>query len=617
MQDLLRHLPEPPQDFRRLCREASDIAVLYRLAAHRLGGTQLEQLEKARRRIKGDNAPGAFRLGILCNATTDFLPAAISATGLRYGLDMEVVVGDYGQIIQEAVNPASRINKQRCDAVLLAVDHRGLQLDAGGDSAQAAVSLLAETRNALKAQHSTTVIFQSVAPPLLPLFGGMDSVLGNTARTACQDFNIALRQLVRELPGDLLLDVEMLASAVGLRNWHSDKQWNVAKLQFDQEALPIYADHLARIVAALRGKSRKCLVLDLDNTCWGGAVGDLGMDGIVLGQGNALGEAFLEVQRTALKLRDRGIVLAVCSKNDFNNAIQPFREHPDMLLKEEHISVFQANWVDKATNLEEIAKTLNIGVDSLVLLDDNPAERIQVRSSLPQVAVPELPDDPSLYPSILLNAGYFEAVSFTTEDSQRVEQYRANAARSQLESSARDPHAFLAALEMTISFAPFDKLNRARITQLINKTNQFNLTTRRYTEAEVTDMETNPECWTMQVRLTDRFGDNGMISCVVCKAVSADTWEIDTWLMSCRVLSRRVEECSMAQVVACARARGVSRLIGRYIPTAKNDMVREFYRKLGFTLTDENDGATVWTLEVDSYAPAEFPMKIEVAPGLA
>ncbi len=616
----MQHLPPPPQDYRKLCREAASDADLVRLAQYRLDGSQLEQLSRARLRLAGDGGRSDFRLGVLCNATTDFLPAAFSATGLRHGLHVDVVIGDYGQLLQDAMNPQSRINEKRCDAVLLAVDFRGLQLEsAAGRTGQAAeaIRLLKDTRDALAAHHQTTVIFQTVAPPSLPLFGSMDGVIGQTTRSIVQDFNRELYQLVKDAPGDLLLDVEALASAIGLQNWHSPKQWNMAKLPFSQDALPDYAEHLMRLIAALRGKSRKCLVLDLDNTCWGGAVGDLGLDGIVIGQGSAMGEAFLEVQRTALRLRERGIILAVCSKNDYNNAIQPFREHPDMLLKEEHISVFQANWVDKATNLEAIAKTLNIGIDSLVLLDDNPAERIQVRESLPMVAVPEVPDDASHYPSILLNAGYFEAVNFTAEDAQRVEQYRANAVRSQLEATSRDPHAYLSALEMTIFFAPFDKLNRNRIVQLINKTNQFNLTTRRYTEAEVIAMESDPKVWTLQVRLTDRFGDNGMISCIVCRAVSGDVWEIDTWLMSCRVLARRVEECSMAQVVSQMQARGIKTLLGRYVPTAKNDMVRDFYQKLGFSLVSEQDGTTVWSLDLETFATREFPMVIVRADGLS
>lgn len=612
----LRHLPEPPENFRQRCREAKDSVELQKLAGFRLDGNKLDQLFQARKRLAAAVSLEPVRLALLSNASTDFLPSAISASALRYGLDVALAVGDYAQVLQEAFNPASRIYEPPCDAALLTVDHRGLPLLAslGADHAaqvDAAIEYLTETRNGLKAAGPISVIFQTLAQPPEPIFGNMDALVSGTSRSVIDDVNRAIRRLAKDSPGDMLLDVEALANNIGQYEWHAPTQWNLAKLPFAQQALPVYADRVARLLAAMRGKSKKCLVLDLDNTLWGGAVGDLGVNGIVLGQGNALGEAFLDVQRTALQLRDRGVILAVCSKNNEEAALQPFREHPEMLIKEEHISVFQANWIDKATNLEEIARILDIGVDSLVLLDDNPAERIQVRESLGVVAVPELPDDPSLYARTLLNAGYFEAVNFTAEDTKRADQYRANAARSKMMLVSRDPHEFLASLDMKISFAHFNELNRSRIHQLINKTNQFNLTTRRYSEPEVEQMERDPKCWTLQVRLLDRFGDNGMIGVVICKALAAGVWDIDTWLMSCRVLGRRVEECTMNEAVQHARKAGVKTLIGHYLPTKKNEMVKDFYKKLGFSQSAESNGATEWRLETAGYTAAEVPMVIE------
>jgi FkbH-like protein len=616
MLSLLSHLPEPPADFRQKCRAVSDTQSLLGLAGYCLDSTKLEQLAQAKIRLGDALTLEPYRLGILSNGSSDFLPKALSASALRYGVNLDVTLGDFAQILQEAMNPGSNVNQASCHGVLLAIDYHGLPATSslGQDHVShvdAAIDFLSQTRDALKASGPVTVIFQTVPCPAEPLFGNMDSVFGGTLRSYVQDLNIAIRELVRGSPGDLLLDVEATAHAVGLYDWHAPTQWNIAKLQFSQQALPIYADQVARLVAAIRGKSKKCLVLDLDNTLWGGAVGDLGVNGIVLGQGSAMGEAFLDVQRTALRLRERGVILAVCSKNNEAAALSPFREHPEMLLKEEHISVFQANWIDKATNLEEIARILEIGVDSLVLLDDNPAERIQVRESLKVVAVPELPDDPSLYSRTLLNAGYFEATGFTAEDAERADQYRLNATRTKLKLVSRDPHEFLTSLEMTIAFANFDRVNRARIVQLINKTNQFNLTTRRYAESEVEAMEGDPEVWTLQVRLLDRFGDNGMISVVICKAVEPQVWEIDTWLMSCRVLGRRVEESTMQEVVKHARAAGVKTITGRYIPTAKNEMVREFYAKLGFQPLDSSENGSTWSLDVANFTDVELPMTVK------
>ena len=297
-------------------------------------------------------------------------------------------------------------------------------------------------------------------------------------------------------------------------------------------------------------------------------------------------------------LRERGIVLAVSSKNHDETARLPFRSHPEMLLRENHFAVFQANWNDKATNITAIANELALGLDAMVFLDDNPAERGLVRRLLPDVAVPELPADPALYARTLLAAGYFEAVTFSAEDRTRAGFYQDNAQRAALHQQAGDVDAYLESLDMTITFLPFDETNRARITQLINKSNQFNLTTRRYTEAEVSAAERDPACYTLQVRLADTFGDNGMISVVICRPAAPATWEVDTWLMSCRVLGRKVEQAVLAELVAAARRSGIARLVGTYRPTPRNQLVEHHYAKLGFTRQDDApDGTTTWTLD--------------------
>jgi FkbH-like protein len=409
-----------------------------------------------------------------------------------------------------------------------------------------------------------------------------------------------------------LFDVAHLADTVGLSRFHDPKLWNLAKLPFSSDILPLYADQACRLIAALRGKSKKCLILDLDNTLWGGVIGDDGLDGILLGQGDATGEAHLDVQRTALALRQRGVVLAVSSKNTDEIARQPFTQHAEMLLREEHIAVFQANWQDKATNITAIADELKLGLDSMVFLDDNPVERELVRRLVPEVAVPELPSDPALYGRTLLAAGYFESIAFSAEDKQRADQYRDNARRVALQKQSGDVDGYLLSLNMRLTFQPFDDAGRARIAQLINKSNQFNLTTRRYTEPEVALLQRDPSVFTLQVRLADSFGDNGMISVLICRQ-SEDAWEIDTWLMSCRVLGRKVELAVLAELTEQARARGITRLLGRYLPTEKNKLVEAHYEKLGFTLLEQTaDGSSVWELRVDDLpASAPLPMQIE------
>jgi FkbH-like protein len=411
--------------------------------------------------------------------------------------------------------------------------------------------------------------------------------------------------------GDVLLDVAGLAETVGLANWHNPQLWNLGKFSFSDEWIPLYGDHVARCVAAIRGKSKKALVLDLDNTVWGGVIGDDGLEGIKIAQGDARGEAHLALQRLALDLRQRGIVLAVSSKNTDSVAREPFQKHPEMLLKLDHIAVFQANWNDKATNIQAIAEELSLGLDAMVFLDDNPVERGLIRKLLPQVAVPELPEDPSGYARTLAAAGYFEAVTFAHEDLKRAGYYQDNAKRANLRSQVGGVDAYLASLDMTITFQPFDATGRARIVQLINKSNQFNLTTRRYTDPEILDAENDPDVFTLQVRLADIFGDNGMISAVICRPSEAGVWDIDTWLMSCRVLGRKVEPMVLREILVHAQAAGIGKLCGIYKPTERNQLVVDHYAKLGFCkVLEEATGLTRWMLLVEGATPECAPMKV-------
>lgn len=606
-------LLEPPADFRAQCKalDAAENGLgtsFRRLASARLNANQLTSLSACIKRAQDRGADltplSPFRLGVLGNATTSLATAAMPAAAARHGVNLSVHEAEYDQVMQEALDPASHINTGKFDAVLLALDHHGLAFD--GD-VEGPASYLRTVRDALARASATPVIFQTVPCPPMPLFGSFDAVAEYGLRRRIMAFNAVVVEEARKR-GDYVLDVAALAEAVGTQNWHDPAQWNLYKLPFAQNMLPVYVEHVSRLLAAIRGLARKCLVLDLDNTVWGGVIGDDGMAGIKIGQGDGSAEAHLEVQKTALALRDRGIILAVSSKNEDMIARQPFRDHPDMLLREEHIAVFQANWRDKATNLEAIAKTLNIGLDALVLLDDNPAEREQVRTALPMVAVPELPEDPSLYARTLLNAGYFEAVTFSDDDKKRAEQYRQNALRAELEAGARNMDDFHKSLEMKLEIGPFNAFNMARVTQLINKTNQFNLTTRRYTEAEVEAMAKDNAVITIQARLIDRFGDNGLITVGIGRVIGG-VCDIDTWLMSCRVLGRRVEEAFLAEIAAEAAKKGAKILQGRYIPTAKNAMVADHYKKLGFTPVSENGGETVWSLALDGYKSPDLPFE--------
>lgn len=614
-------LPRLPPEFKAKLASIQNIvegdwgSPLQALAQHALGLNQAMAISRAAKQLSArqpSNRLSTFRLAVLSNGTLDFVIPFLEASALRYGIFLEVVTGPFGQPVQAALDPTSYINAAKPDAVLVALDHRGLPFrqDASGEwppyRADAAVSELDAIRQGIHRHSGATCLLQSVPVPLAPLFGSLDATLSGSSRAAIAEFNRALAGSVAS-SGDVLIDIDYLAQSIGLDNWHDDRDWNMARLPFSRRALPLYADFVLRTIAAIRGKARKCLVLDLDNTVWGGVIGDDGLDGIAIDQGDPRGEAHRSVQMAALDLRRRGVVLAVCSKNEDAIARSPFREHPSMLLKETDIAVFMANWDDKATNLERIAQRLEIGLDALVLLDDNPAERAQVRDALPMVAVPEVGDDASTYARTLLMAGYFESVAFTSEDLARADQYRGNAERAELLEGSRDLGQFLQSLDMKIRFAPFQAAGRKRVTQLINKTNQFNLTTRRYTEAQVAEMETSPAHYTLQVGLTDRFGDNGMICAIICKC-QGDAWEIDTWLMSCRVLNRRVEHAVCNRIARDAIRAGAKRLVGVFRPTPRNDLAAKLFEQLGFGRVASPDDEQRWLLALDNYQPFDIPM---------
>jgi FkbH-like protein len=623
--ETLAWLPRTPADFRQRLREAMELeapgAVLRGLATHALDAANLRRLSLAVAQLtaRGTSlAPLApFKLGVLGNGTLDLIVPALVGSALRHGVALQCVTVPYGLYPREILDPRSAINRAGCDAVLLALDTRALPLQAADDprsAVAASLDMIDGFRESLRRHGGTTSIVQTLAPFPEALFGSADRRITAAPRYATDAFN---RDLVARLENspDILFDVAGLAETVGLARWHCPAQWNIAKLPFADCYAPLYADHVGRLLAATRGKARRCLVLDLDNTVWGGVIGDDGLEGIAIAEGHAVGEAFRAVQRLALDLRGRGIVLAVSSKNDDAVARRAFRDHPDMLLRENHLAVFQANWNDKASNIKAIAEELALGLESFVFVDDNPVERGVVRRLLPEVAVPELPDDPAYYARTLAAAGYFESIAFSEEDRRRADLYQRNAERVALRQCAGDLSAYYASLDMEIQFAPFDPVGRARIVQLINKSNQFNLTTRRYSEAEVATLEQDPTTYTLQVRLTDVFGDNGMISVVICRPEDEHTWAIDTWLMSCRVLGRSVEQMVLRELILAARERGIERLVGRYIPSGRNAMVADHYATLGFSPDGDAPDGKTWVLDAALPEPAPT-MKIMRAPAL-
>lgn len=606
----LSWLPEPPENFRSLLKSLDKDTngagkTVRHLAGYRLNAVQAGALSRkiTRLRERGvDLSPlSSFRLTILSNATFDILADALPAAAARHGVSLEIVLSPYDQVLQQCLDPGSAAYASSADAILLAIDHRWFALTDQNASGQSRVAgakkRFDEALDLLASNGAPPVIVQTLAPAPMPLFGSYDRHVPGTNR----DIDALNEHIIGTAKENeaYLLDVARMAESIGTARFHDPVAWNLFKLPMSHHAVLLYVDWVGRLLGAIRGKPRKCLVLDLDNTLWGGEIGDDGLEGIILGNGSGEGEAFLAIQQFALDLRARGIVLAVSSKNEDNIAREPFRSHPEMLLREEHISTFQANWHDKASNIEAIAAALDLGLDSMVFLDDNSVERAQVRAALPDVAVPEVGSDPSLYPLILAAAGYFEAVSFSNEDALRASSYAANAQRAKVEVKARNVDEYLRSLQIRVSHTSFNPTDRSRIAQLINKTNQFNLTTVRLTEAQVAEMETHSAYHTFATRVSDCFGDFGLVGVIAAQARSPDVWSIELWLMSCRVLGRRIEQEMFSALLSEARSHGVTELLARYLPSGRNALVKQHFDNLGFRrVTEADDGSVHYSFDV-------------------
>ncbi|MCE6960023.1 HAD-IIIC family phosphatase [Cereibacter sphaeroides] len=593
------------------------------LSGHRLDFLQTTRIDRLLRQTPPPPEVPRLRLALLGSFTLEHLVPGLRIGALRRGLALEVHVPPYGQWRQEILTHGSGLAAFAPEAVLICSAESDLvpslplttpeaEVEAALD---AAIADLVQAWRRLRAM-GAAVIQQLPIRAAAPLFGHFDRLVPASPGAMAAEIEHRLIRAARA-EGVLILDPMAAARAEGIDALQDRLMWLHAKQHVSPAAGPWFGDQAARILAGLRGLTRKVLVLDLDNTLWGGVIGDDGLDGIVIGEGSARGEAFKAFQLYCKALRERGVLLAVSSKNDPARAEAAF-DHPEMVLRRADFAAFVANWTDKGQGLQRIAQELNLGLDALVFFDDNPAERALLREQFPEVAVPEVPEQPEDYVRCLAASGLFETVAHTADDARRAEQYAANAERRRLEIVAPDMDSFLAGLGMEMRIGPVERVDLVRVTQLINKTNQFNLTTRRYTEAEVEAMIADPDILTFCVRLTDRFGDNGIV-CVVLGRLRPDgeggrLLEVDTWLMSCRVLGRRVEEAVAAVIAGAARDAGASTVVGCYRPTPKNGMVADLFPRLGFHPAGGDGHSALWRLDLAAPPPPPPHIRLSVNP---
>ena len=568
-------------------------------------------------RNQADEA-NAARVAVLGFCTTQYYTSVLRGLGAAAGFPLVTYESEYNTVHQTVLDEASGLYEFEPDFVVVLTAVQGIRnvlLSSNGTSrmelaAREADDLVSIVRRAAQIPGVTVVVHEFVMP-YERAWGNFGARVDGSLQAAVREINERLRQLAREVENVYTVDTDYVASWLGKKSWFDERLWFHSKSFCHPEALPQVAGQAIDIFRAVKGKSAKCLAVDLDNVLWGGVIGDDGLEGIRLGELGE-GEAFVQFQHWLKELAGRGIILGVCSKNDDDKARAPFQSHADMVLAESDISCFVANWDNKADNLRALAERLSIGLDSIVFLDDSPFERNLVRELVPEVCVPELPQDPADFVPYLESLNLFETAQFSDEDRKRATFYRANAQREDEQRKFKNVEEYLASLQMSAAFERFDDLHFPRIAQLVQRTNQFNLTTIRHSPAELKQFMEDPSYFPYYATLEDRFGENGLISVVIGRR-EEDQLEIVTWLMSCRVISRRMEEFVLDQLVETAREAGISVLRGCYVPTKKNGLVAEHYAKLGFRPTGTlPDGSTTWELSVSDHLRSGAPIERKV-----
>ena len=535
-----------------------------------------------------------FKMAVLGDCATQHLSQALRGEAYERGIALSVYDADYDEIMAQITDPSSELYDFAPEAVLIVMcterlysDYCRTELAERKNFADNRIKLITSLWDRLLSVKGIKVLQPDLPEADDGIYGNFGLKYEDSFIYQQRRLNFLLMQESAARASVSLINLSTIKSELG-NAFRDDKMYFAARMPFSMEALPRIAASVMNTVDSALGRIRKCVVLDLDNTLWGGVIGDDGLSGIEVGE-LGTGRAFHEFQTWLKELKNRGIILAVCSKNNEDTAKEPFEKHPEMVLKLDDIACFIANWDDKATNIRKIQSILNIGMDSLVFIDDNRFERELVRSMIPEITVPDMPEDPSSYVPYLKSLGLFETTGISAEDAGRTEKYRAEAERVKSMDSFSDYSEYLKSLEMKAVAAPFDEFHFPRIAELSQRSNQFNLRTVRYQTGDIEKMSSDDSYITLYFTLKDRFGDHGLISAVIMKKLE-DRVFVDTWFMSCRVLKRTMEEYIINSMVKAAADAGYDLIEAEYIPTAKNKMVADIYPKMGFKEMQDKPG---------------------------
>ena len=568
----------------------------------------MKSFKELKRNLKKDvsNLP-TLKVSLLGDTATQFLATAIMGEGIERGYNIDLFEAEYNQVERQILDPTSDLYAHDAKYTIVFQSTHKLLAQYSLMPASAWSTLADERINFIR------TICESVGDKIIyynypeiedTVFGSYANKVSSSFSYQLRKLNYELMNLAQEYPNLFICDIAGIQNKFGRDFMFDSTVYVSTEMILSIDALPYVASRTLDIIASIEGKFKKCLILDLDNTVWGGVVGDDGWENIQVGHGLGIGKAFSEFQQWVKKLKNRGIIICVCSKNDEDKAKEPFEKNPEMVLKLDDISVFVANWENKADNLRTIQSILNIGFDSMVFLDDNPFERNLVRENVPGVTVPELPEDPGEYLEFLYSQNLFETASYSSADKDRTKQYQVEAQRVSSAKKFTNEADFLKSLEMVSEVSGFTPFNTPRVAQLSQRSNQFNLRTVRYTEDQITAIENDPKQKGFAFTLEDKFGDNGLIAVVILQEKDFETLFIDTWFMSCRVLKRGMENFTLNTIVEYAKANGYKKIIGEYLPTQKNGMVAEHYPSLGFSKLVGTETAR-WALDVENYQKKE------------